>query len=94
MPTQTTISIAQFEDDKFIRTLGEANLSRAAFTHYLHNSQNGVSKSFKKSALSHVESFLKYKGFDNKAIAKEPEQLLETLINESTEKTKTKKRHI
>lgn len=87
MQKPTNISIIQFEDDKFIRSLGEANLSRAAFTHYLHNSQNGVSKSFKKSALSHVESFLKYKGIDNEAMTKKPEQILESLINESAEKT-------
>jgi DNA (cytosine-5)-methyltransferase 1 len=34
---------------------------KAAFTHYLHNSKNGVSEFYKKSALDHIKNTLEYK---------------------------------
>ncbi|MCC5930572.1 MAG: DNA cytosine methyltransferase [Cyclobacteriaceae bacterium] len=41
---------------------------KAAFTHYLHNHQNGASKIYKKEAIQHVKRSLEYK-FPNEGIS-------------------------
>lgn len=53
---------------------------RAAFTHYLHNNKNGLSKYFKKKAIQFVKRELEYK-FPNESISsKVAEEALQYLI--------------
>lgn len=51
-----------------IRMLETSEYGKAAFTHYLHNHQNGVSKFYKKEAIRHVKHALEYK-FPNEDIS-------------------------
>lgn len=44
-----------------IRLIEASEDGKAAFTHYLHNHQNGVSKFYKKEAVTHVKRALEYK---------------------------------
>lgn len=44
-----------------IRVVEASEYGKAAFTHYLHNYQNGVSKFYKKEAIQHVKRALEYK---------------------------------
>lgn len=62
MEVKEKISIENFEDKKFKNRLIELeNDTEAAFTHYLHNHKNGVSKFFKNDAIEHVKQLYKYK---------------------------------
>lgn len=51
-----------------IRVVEASECGKAAFTHYLHNHQNGVSKFYKKEAIQHVKRALEYK-FPNEDIS-------------------------
>lgn len=51
-----------------IRVVEASEYGKAAFTHYLHNHQNGVSKFYKKEAIQHVKRALEYK-FPNEYIS-------------------------
>ncbi|MCH7402610.1 DNA cytosine methyltransferase [Belliella kenyensis] len=44
-----------------IRTVEASDNGKAAFTHYLHHHQNGVSSFYKKEAVQHVKRALEYK---------------------------------
>jgi DNA (cytosine-5)-methyltransferase 1 len=44
-----------------IRVVEASEYGKAAFTHYLHNHQNGVSQFYKKEAIQHVKRALEYK---------------------------------
>lgn len=44
-----------------IRLVEASEYGKAAFTHYLHNHQNGVSQFYKKEAVQHVKRTLEYK---------------------------------
>lgn len=57
------------------RDLEVSEYGSAAFTHYLHNHNNGVSKSFKKEAVTHVKRVLEYKF---------PEEEITSLVAEET----------
>lgn len=41
-----------------VRLVESSNYKKSAFTHYLHNNKNGVSKSYKKEAISYVKDLL------------------------------------
>jgi len=51
-----------------IRVVEVSEYGKAAFTHYLHNHQNGVSSFYKKEAIQHVKRALEYK-FPNEDIS-------------------------
>lgn len=51
-----------------IRVVEASEYGKAAFTHYLHNHQNGVSQFYKKEAIQHVKRALEYK-FPNEDIS-------------------------
>lgn len=53
---------------------------KAAFTHYLHNHQNGVSKFYKKEAIQHVKSALEYRLPDEDITTKVAEEALQYMI--------------
>ena len=44
-----------------IRVVEASEYGKAAFTHYLHNHQNGVSQFYKKEAIQHVKRAMEYK---------------------------------
>lgn len=63
-----------------IRMVEASENGKAAFTHYLHNHQNGVSKFFKKEAISHVKIALKYKYPNENITSKIAEEALQYMI--------------
>lgn len=63
-----------------IRVVEASECGKAAFTHYLHNHQNGVSKFYKKEAIQHVKRALEYKFPDDNITAKVAEEALQYMI--------------
>lgn len=63
-----------------IRLVEASECGKAAFTHYLHNHQNGVSKFYKKEAIQHVKRALEYKFPDYDITAKVAEEALQYMI--------------
>lgn len=63
-----------------IRMVEASENGKAAFTHYLHNNQNGVSKFFKKEAISHVKRALEYKFPYEEITSKVAEEALQYMI--------------
>lgn len=63
-----------------IRVAEASECGKAAFTHYLHNHQNGVSKFYKKEAIQHVKRALEYKFPDEDITAKVAEEALQYMI--------------
>ena len=62
MEFKEKISIEEFRGKKFkIRVVEPKPNSEAALTHYLHNSQNGAAKFYKKDALEYTKEILEYK---------------------------------
>jgi len=78
---QEKISIEHFEEKKFKISLIESEKdTAAAFTHYLHNHKNGVSKFYKPDAIEHVKNLFEYK-FPEEEISKvAAEEALQYLI--------------
>lgn len=76
MKLKTKISIEEILGVKYKITLVEPDSNgKAALTHYLHNSQNGVSESYKKEAINEIRNAYTFKtGQELKSIA--AEQLL------------------
>jgi DNA (cytosine-5)-methyltransferase 1 len=56
------ISFENLNNKRFkIRTIEEVNIEgEAAFTHYLHNHKNGVSRFYKDDAVQYIKSYAKY----------------------------------
>lgn len=63
-----------------IRMVEASENGKAAFTHYLHNHQNGVSKFFKKEAILHVKRAMKYKYPNENITSKVAEKALQYMI--------------
>lgn len=63
-----------------IKVVEASECGKAAFTHYLHNHQNGVSKFYKKEAIQHVKRALEYKFPDDDITAKVAEEALQYMI--------------
>src|SRR5690554_2056637 len=63
-----------------IRVVEASECGKAAFTHYLHNHQNGVSKFYKKEAIQHVKRALEYKFPEEDITAKVAEEALQYMI--------------
>jgi len=63
-----------------IRVVEASECGKAAFTHYLHNHQNGVSKFYKKEAIQHVKRALEYKFPDDEITAKVAAEALQYMI--------------
>jgi len=60
-----------------IRLVESENYKKSAFTHYLHNNKNGVSKSYKKDAISYVKDLLAYKNPEEIITSKVAEKALQ-----------------
>ncbi|QCX40040.1 DNA (cytosine-5-)-methyltransferase [Aureibaculum algae] len=75
------ISIECFKDIKFkIRLVDSKKDTEAAFSHYLHNSKNGVAESCKADAIAHVKNLFDYK-YPNEEISNlAAEEALQFLI--------------
>ncbi|MEC7755665.1 MAG: DNA cytosine methyltransferase [Bacteroidota bacterium] len=63
-----------------IRVVEASECGKAAFTHYLHNHQNGVSKFYKKEAIQHVKRALEYKFPDEDITTKVAEEALQYMV--------------
>lgn len=62
MKLKESISIEEIQGTTLrIRIVEALDNGKAAFTHYLHNNKNGVSKFFKKEAINYVKHILEYK---------------------------------
>lgn len=63
-----------------IRMVEASDNGKAAFTHYLHNYQNGVSKFYKKEAITHVQRALEYKFPNENITSKVAEEALQYML--------------
>lgn len=63
-----------------IRVVEATEYGKAAFTHYLHNHQNGISKFYKKEAIQHVKRALEYKFPNEDITTKVAEEALQYMI--------------
>ena len=63
-----------------IKIVDRESSKPASFTHYLHNHKNGVSKVYKKDAISHVKEILKKEYPTEKVTNKVAEEALQYLI--------------
>jgi DNA (cytosine-5)-methyltransferase 1 len=62
MKLKQKISFDEIDGNLFkVRLIESDDVGKAALTHYLHNSKNGTSKYYKKSAVAHVKSILENK---------------------------------
>lgn len=62
MKVKEKISLEEVFGQTFkIRLVEASDSGKAAFTHYLHNHENGVSRNYKKEAIQHVKRALEYK---------------------------------
>lgn len=84
MKRKVNISIDEFDEKGFTQNseTSEEN-KKAIVTHYLHNSDNGVSKHFEKEAKKIIKEIVKYKTNDNFQIVAEDaiQQLLYEVNN-------------
>ncbi|QXP60231.1 DNA cytosine methyltransferase [Olleya sp. HaHaR_3_96] len=86
MALKEKISIENFEDKKFkIRLVESKKDTEAAFTHYLHNHKNGVSKCYKPDALEHVKNLFEYKFPEEEITNSTAEEALQYLIFQQEE---------
>lgn len=86
MSLKEKISIENFEDKKFkIRLVESEKDTEAAFTHYLHNQKNKISKFYKPDALEHVKNLFEYKFPDIAVSDKAAEEALQYLIFQQEE---------
>lgn len=63
-----------------IRIVEPSEHGQAAFTHYLHNNRNGVSKFYRDDAIQHVKHAMKYKFPDEDITNQVAEEALQYLI--------------
>jgi len=81
MKLKEKISLEEVCGQKFkIRVVEATEYGKAAFTHYLHNHQNGISKFYKKEAIQHVKRALEYKFPDQDITTKVAEEALQYMI--------------
>lgn len=74
------IRIKDFEERQFqTRSTESGEQLDAALTHYLHNTENGVSQFFKKGAIQQVKAYLAYK-YPDQDLDKVAEDALQNLL--------------
>ncbi len=77
-----SLSIEDFNGTKVkVRLVQPGTDEKSAFTHYLHNNENGVSKKFKKGAVSYVKSKLESKLPEEKITNLAAESALQYVIS-------------
>ncbi|MEE9430232.1 MAG: DNA (cytosine-5-)-methyltransferase, partial [Melioribacteraceae bacterium] len=78
MKLKEKIIFENFDGDTFkIKIVEAENEHKASFTHYLGNHKNGISKFYKKDAISYVKNILKYKYPEKNITAKIAEKALQ-----------------
>lgn len=78
MELKEKISIEDINGKSFsIRMVEAENYKKSAFTHYLHNNKNGVSKFYKKDAVSYVKDLLVHKNPEERITNKVAEEALQ-----------------
>jgi DNA (cytosine-5)-methyltransferase 1 len=78
MELKEKISIEDINGKSFsIRMVEAENYKKSAFTHYLHNNKNGVSKFYKKDAVSYVKDLLVHKNPEERITNKAAEEALQ-----------------
>lgn len=78
MKFKEKISLETVGDKQFrVKLVEPENNKKAVLTHYLHNSKNGVSKSYKKDAVSFTQEILKLKYPEEKITLKVAEKALQ-----------------
>lgn len=81
MKLKEKISIEEVRHQAFNAKMGDdSEHGKAVFTHYLHNHQNGVSKFYKKEAVSHVKSALEYKFPEKNITSQVAEEALQYML--------------
>lgn len=81
MDLSEKISIEEVAGQKFkVRVVEASDYGKAAFTHYLHNSQNGVSQYYEKEAVKHVRHALEYKFPESDISYEVAEQALQYML--------------
>jgi DNA (cytosine-5)-methyltransferase 1 len=81
MKSKDKISIDEVCGQTFKNRVSEVSeYGKAAFTHYLHNHKNGVSKSFKKEAITHVKRALEYKFPEEEITSSVAEEALQYML--------------
>lgn len=80
------ISIESFGDKKFkIKLIESGKDNEAAFTHYLHNYQNGVSQFYKPDAIEHVKNLIEHKYPEEVITNEAAEEALQYLLFQKNE---------
>jgi DNA (cytosine-5)-methyltransferase 1 len=81
MKLKEKISIEEVFGQKFkVRVVEPSDYGKAALTHYLHNSKNGVSQFYKKEAIQHVKTALEYKYPDEEITSMVAEEALQYML--------------
>lgn len=81
MKMNDQLRIEDLKAKKFKPNSVDLRQTESAFTHYLHNYRNGVSKKYKSGAIEHVRQFLEYKYPENTDNLTAAEEALQYLIN-------------
>lgn len=83
MKRKEKIAIEDLEEKKFKTTLLKEvdGQTESAFTHYLHNHKNGISKKYKEGAVNHINKFFKYKEPENEISLEAAEEALQYLLD-------------
>lgn len=68
-----------------IRFVEEVDNGKAALTHYMHNSKNGVAKFYKGEAVNHVKYAMSYKYPDDTITDKVAEEALQCMLYDFTQ---------
>lgn len=87
MELKKSISFEELNDKKFKITLVEQSNTEieAAFTHYLHNSKNGVSQFYKDDAVEYLKCYAKYQYPEETITDVAAEEALQYLLFEQDE---------
>ncbi len=81
MKMEDKISLEEICGQTFkIRLVEASECGKAAFTHYLHNHQNGLSKYYKREAIQHVKRALEYKFPNDDISSVAAEQALQYML--------------
>ena len=81
MEIEKKITVAELNAETFKTSIFEASEYRnSAFTHYLHNHNNGVSGFYKKEAITHIQQALRYNYPREEITSKVAEEALQYLI--------------
>ncbi len=81
MKLKEKISVEEVNGKTFkIRMVEASDYGKAAFTHYLHNHKNGVSKFYKNEAIQHVKRALEYKFPEEEISSTAAEEALQYML--------------